>query len=116
MKINHLPGVFSNWKKRRLGLNIQNMRNIHNFCPIVVHSATQISNSDWQDEDQGICNRQMMCLYMQKGFSEERNIFLCHLRRKGMKSVLHGYVTGLLGVFKDFCHTELHTAYVAPVL
>lgn len=33
-----------------------------------------------------------------------------------MKSVLHGYVTGLLGVFKDFCHTELHTAYVAPVL
>lgn len=57
------------------------------------------------------------CAYTcRKAFREERNIFLCHLRRKGMKSVLHGYVTGLLGVFKDFCHTELHTGYVAPVL
>lgn len=33
-----------------------------------------------------------------------------------MKSVLYGYVTGLLGVFEDFCHTELHIGYVAPVL
>lgn len=55
------------------------------------------------------------CAYTcRNAFREERNIFVCHLRRKGMKSVLYGCVTGLRGVFKDFCHTELHT--VAPVL
>lgn len=57
------------------------------------------------------------CAYTcRNAFWEERNIFLCHLKRKGMKSILYGCVTGLLGVFKDFCHTEIHIGYVAPVL
>lgn len=82
------------------------MRNTCNFCPMVVHSATQISNCDLQDENHGICNRKVMCLYMQKCFLGRKKIFLCHLSRKGMKLVLYGCVTGLLGVFKDFCHTH----------
>lgn len=48
----------------------------------MAHSATQISNFDWQDEDQGICNRKMMCLYMQKGFSGRKKHFSLSFEEK----------------------------------